>query len=178
MLRYSCFLFNLSCQSHADGSGCCGGRDVGCVYLLLVTLDVELKGGPVIAHVDGDVSAHHDGQVHVAMTAREAAEHRNMIFCQQLVEHRLDALVSELLATVGELTEDDALASVEYAIHLEDAHLAVDVVHRLLDFLNEKNEVLALGGIRLCAEVGCEGAEVAAYECAAGLARDVLLVCR
>ena len=94
------------------------------------------------------------------------------------MEHGLDALVGKLLATVSKLAKDNALTAVEHAVHLEDAHLAIDVVHRLLDFLNEENEVLAYGGIGLRTEVGCEGADVATYEFAAGLARDVLLVCR
>ena len=59
----------LSCQTHSDGGGCCGDGDVGRVNLLLVAVDVELKGSAIVAHVDGDVSTHHQRQVYVAMTA-------------------------------------------------------------------------------------------------------------
>ena len=170
-------LFHLSCQTHADSSGRCGGGDAGRVHLLLVAIDVELEGGSVITHVDGDIGTHYQRQVHVAMTAGEAAEHGDIVVLQQLMEHGLDALVGELLAAVGELAEDDAAAAVEHAVHLENAHLTVDVVHRLLHLLDEEDEVLALGGVGLRAEVRCEGADIAAHQIAGGLARDVLLVC-
>ena len=112
------------------------------------------------------------------MTAGEAAEHGDVVGLQQLVEHGLDALIGELGAAVGELAEDDTLTAVEHAVHLEDAHLAVDVVHRLLHLLDEEDEVLALGGVGLRAKVRREGADVATHERTRGLTRDVLLVSR
>ena len=70
------------------------------------------------------------------------------------------------------------LQRLEHAVHLQDAHLAVYVVHRLLHLLHKENQVLALRGVSLRANVGHEGAEVAAHQHAAGLALDVSLVGR
>ena len=77
-----------------------------------------------------------------------------MIVLQHLVEHSLDTDgraigLLELVATIGKLTKDDAIAAVEHTVHLQDTHLTIDVVHRLLDFLDEEYQVLALGGIGL-----------------------------
>ena len=162
-------LLCLSGQAHASRGWCWGDGDVGCLYCLLVAVDVEQQGGTVLAYVDGHGGTHHQRQVHVSMTAGESAEHGDMILFQHLVQHGLHALVGELGAAVGELAEDDATAAVEHAVHLEDAHLAVDVVHRLFYFLNKEYQVLPLGGIGLRAEIGRKGAEVAAYEHATGL---------
>ena len=88
------------------------------------------------------------------MTSGEAAEHGDSIVFQHLVEHGLDTDgraigLLELGATIGKLTKDDAITAVEDTIHLQDTHLTIDVVHRLLDFLDEEYQVLALGGIGL-----------------------------
>ena len=49
-------LLHLSSQTHADGGGRHGGGDVCRVHLLLVAVDVELQGGSICTHVDGDIS--------------------------------------------------------------------------------------------------------------------------
>ena len=117
------------------------------------------------------------------MTSWESAKHRNVVLSQQLVEHGfntydLAVLVCELRAAADELAENDSLATVEHAVHLQQAHLAVDVTHILTDFFHEKNQVFGLGGISPRADVGREGAEIAANEHATGLAQNVLLMCR
>ena len=110
------------------------------------------------------------------MTGGKSAEHRYVILCQQVVKHGFNAydlavLVCELSAATDELTENDSLATVEHAVHLQQAHLTVDVAHVLTDFFHEENQVFALGGIGPGTDVGCEGAEVAANEHTAGLSQ-------
>ena len=63
-------------------------------------------------------------------------------------------------------------AGQDYKRLLDNLQSAKDIL------LNEKDEVFTLRGISLRAEIGCEGADVSAYERAAGLAHEVLLVCR
>ena len=88
-----------------------------------------------------------------------------MILCQQVVEHGfntydLAVFVCKLSAAADELTENNSLAAVEHAVHLQQAHLAVDVTHILTDFFHEENQVFGLGGIGPRTDVGREGAEI------------------
>ena len=96
------------------------------------------------------------------MTSGESAEHRNVVLSQQVVEHGfntydLTVFVCELRTATDELTENDPLAAVKYAVHLQQAHLTVDVAHILTDFFDEENQVFALGGIGPRADVGRKG---------------------
>ena len=70
---------HLSSQTHSGGRGCCGNGDGSCVYLLLVAIDIELQGGAVGANVNGDIGAHHKGEIYIAMTAGEAAKHGDVV---------------------------------------------------------------------------------------------------
>ena len=60
-------LLPLSCQPHASGGGSRWGCDVGGTDLILITFDVELQGGSVLTHVEGDGSTHHQWKIDVAM---------------------------------------------------------------------------------------------------------------
>ena len=83
------------------------------------------------------------------MPTGEPAEYGDAILLQHLVQHGLHAAVGELCATVGKFAQDDTLAAVEHTVHLEDAHLTVDVMHRLSHFFYKQDEVVPLGGIGL-----------------------------
>ena len=54
--------------------------------------------------------------------------------------------------------------------------ISVDVAHILTDFFHEGNQVFALGGSGARADVGREGAEIAAYEHATGSWRLLPLI--
>jgi len=66
------------------------------------------------------------------------------------------------------------MLNVSVAPSLRTSMVAVNIVHRLSHLLYEEYQVLPLGGISLRADVGHKGTEIAAYQHAAGLARDVL----
>lgn len=99
-----------------------------------------------------------------------------MIGLQHLSQHRLHAGEGELAATACEIAKDDSAASVEHAIELQDAHLAVHVVHGFAHFFDKKNEAVEAGCISLCADVGRDGTDVAADQYAFGMPDDVLRV--
>ena len=117
------------------------------------------------------------------MTGGESAEHRNVILSQQVVKHSFNTyniaiFVCKFSAAADELTKNNSLATVEHTVHLQQAHLAVDVTHILTDFFHKKNQVFTFGGIGPGADVRRKGTEIAANEHTTGLSQNVLLMCR
>ena len=165
-------LLDFSGHSHERflGYGC--GGDVGSADRLLRAFDVELHRCAVAAHIQGDACSHDQRQVHAAVSGGETAQYGDVIRRQHLVEHGFTARESELAAAAGEVAEDNAAATVQYAIELQDAHLAVHVVHGLADFFHEEDEAVKACRVGLCADVGRKRADVTAYQYAFGVSLD------
>ena len=80
---------------------------------------IILERSTVLAHVDGDRGPHDERQVHVVMTARESAEHRDVVRSQHLAKHSFHALVGHVSSAIGKLTQHHTLATVEHAVQLQ-----------------------------------------------------------
>ena len=108
---------------------------------LLPPVDVELQRSTIRTHIECDRSPHHEWQIHITVSGRETAQHRNMVRLEILAEHSLHTGIVEVVTAVGELTQDDSAATVEHARQPEHVDLPVDVVHRLLHLLDKENDI-------------------------------------
>ena len=120
-----------------------------CFYFLLLAINIELEGCTIITNVNCDGSPHYQWQIHGAMTARKTTKHRYVILSEEVVKHRFHILIGKLRSAVSHLANDNPFTSVKYTIQLEDTHLPVNIVHRLLHLFNKENEVFSLRCVSL-----------------------------
>ena len=90
-----------------------------------------------------------------------------------MAEHRLHTGIVEVVTTIGELTQNDAAATVENTRQPEHVDLAVDVVHRLFHLLDEEDDIFVGRGIGAASHDRGESHQVASHKGARGLACDI-----